>query len=109
MCYSIKYDLAFTEWFRVEPDKTTTVVFSWAIIVNKLENPGGRIYVENILAGPDDLALRPLPLTDNGVGMPVPADGRPLRLRLESLDRSVEKEIYLRIPPGSIEKVTWPK
>ncbi len=109
MCYSIKYDIAVQEWFSVQPDKTTDVMFNWAVIVNKLENPLGRIYVENIKAEPGDPPLRFLNEQPQGTGVPVPPDGRPLRLRLESLDRSVEKEIMLRIPPGTIEKVTWPK
>jgi len=106
LCWNVGYEIAQFEVFDVEAGKSKDVVFNWAVIVNKLENPFGRIALEDAL---NPGTMRMLPLKDTGVGVPVPNDGHPLKVHLESMDRSIQKDILLRIQPGSIETVTWPK
>ncbi|MEO7096098.1 MAG: hypothetical protein ABI175_22745, partial [Polyangiales bacterium] len=47
LCFNAKYEIALFEYATVEPGKPAAMTFSWAIIVNKLEKPFGRIALEN--------------------------------------------------------------
>src|SRR5690606_3651492 len=46
LCFNPKYEMALFEYTMVEPGKPATMTFLWAIVVNKLEKPYGRIALE---------------------------------------------------------------
>jgi tetratricopeptide (TPR) repeat protein len=107
LCYNIKYDIAYFEEASVSPAGTAKLQFDWAIIVNKLENPFGRISVENALANTPGTFVR-IPLgRAEGFGVVVPSNGRALQFQLTSLDGSKKDTRFIKIAPGSTEVIKW--
>jgi hypothetical protein len=107
LCYNVKYDIAYFEQRSVAAAGAATLKFDWAVVVNKLEKPFGRISIENTLADrPGTFVQMPLGLTD-GFGVVVPPDGRALEVRLTSLDGSRKDTRFIKISPGSTEVIKW--
>lgn len=103
LCFNSKYEMAMFEYATVEAGKPATMAFRWAIVVNKLERPYGRITLENSKAG----VMMDLGITSPEIGVPVPADGRKLKMVLkdDSGVRTVERMVT--IEPGQKFVVQW--
>lgn len=105
LCYSIKYDIAYFEEATIKAGESESIRFNWAIVVDGLVNPYGRIRIENVL-DPGTFVAMPSNRPD-GFGVVVPGDGRALQVQLTSLDRSRKETRYLKIAPGSKEVIKW--
>ena len=108
LCYSGRYGMAYFESIVVEKGKTKTLEFAWAILVDDLKNPYGRIFLED--------ARRPGVLKYIGMdpqysdhGVVVPKDGSALKMHLKGLNGAVIEERFVRIKPGDKLVVTWKK
>jgi hypothetical protein len=104
LCFNPKYEMAMFEYATVEPGKPTTMQFRWAIVVNKLERPYGRITLEK----PDSSGtMVDLGITSPEVGVPVPADGHKLRMVLKDDSGVRTEERSVQIEPGQKLVVQW--
>jgi len=104
LCFNPKFEMALFEYATVEPGKPSLMTFRWAIVENKLEKPLGRITLENAnIPG----VMMDLGITSTEVGVPAPADGRPLKMILkdDSGVRTVER--LVKIEPGQRITVKW--
>ncbi|HUH05887.1 MAG TPA: hypothetical protein VML75_28050 [Kofleriaceae bacterium] len=107
LCYNVKYDIAYFEERSVAAGSSATLEFNWAVLVDGLKDPFGRIAIENALAKrPGTFVRVPLGRT-GGFGVVVPADGRALEVRLTSLDGSKKDTRFIKIAPGSTEVIKW--
>jgi hypothetical protein len=104
LCFNPKYEMALFEYATVEAGKPASMSFRWAIVVNKLDSPLGRIALENPKAAG---VMIDLGITSPEVGVAVPADGRKLKMVLkdDSGLRTEEREVQLE--PGQRLVVTW--
>jgi hypothetical protein len=89
----------------VEAGKTATLEFHWAILVNGLAKPWGRIRLEKAR---DKGTLMDLGLEAKELGIEVPKDGSALEMHLVDPRGSVEKS-FVRIAPGERKVVKWKK
>lgn len=106
ICWNQSYELQYVEEIdHLDAGKQGTIKFNWAVIVNKLENPYGRVQVEDAL-NPGTMRSVPLSLS-KGFGIPVPADGRALKVHITSLNGAKDQTRYIKIAPGSTEVVKW--
>ncbi|MBK9034411.1 MAG: hypothetical protein IPL61_24615 [Myxococcales bacterium] len=104
MCLSRKYEIAIFEYATVAAGKGETLRFDWAIVVNKLENPYGRIAIENPKAPGE---LLDLGVSSPEVGVVVAADGRALRMIVKDDSGARTEERSVRIKPGERYVVKW--
>jgi hypothetical protein len=96
--------MAMFEYATVEPGKPTTMQFRWAIVVNKLERPYGRIALEK----PDSPGtMVDLGITAPEVGVPVPSDGHKLKMVLKDDSGVRTEERSVQIEPGQKLVVQW--
>lgn len=104
LCFNPKYEMALFEYATVEAGKPAAMTFSWAIIVNKLEKPLGRIALEN----PKSPGIMiDLGITSVEVGVAVPADKRKLKMVLKD-DAGLRTEVRsVQIEPGQKHTVRW--
>ena len=106
ICWNQRYELQYVEEIdHLAAGKKGTIKFNWAVIVNALEKPYGRVQVEDAL-NPGVMRSVPLSLS-KGFGIPVPADGRALKVRLTSLNGAKGQTRYIKIAPGSTQVVKW--
>lgn len=104
MCLSGKYEMAIFEYATVAAGQTADLRFDWAIVVNALENPLGRIVIENYQT--------PSMMIDLGVSTPeygvgVPHDGRALKMVVKDETGTRTEERSVRIRPGERYVVKW--
>ena len=104
LCFNPKYEMALFEYATVEPGKPASMTFRWAILVNQLEHPFGRIALENPKAPGTMIDLG---ITAPEVGVAVPADGRKLRMVLKDDTGTRSEERQVEIEPGQRLVVTW--
>lgn len=104
MCLSRKYEIAIFEYATVAAGKGEVIRFDWAIVVNQLENPFGRIAIENPRAAGE---LLDLGVSSPEVGVMVAGDGRALRMVLKDDSGSRTEERSVRIKPGERYVVKW--
>ncbi|HEY0251470.1 MAG TPA: hypothetical protein VGC41_08075 [Kofleriaceae bacterium] len=104
LCFNPKYEMALFEYATVEGGKPATISFRWAIIVNKLERPLGRIALENPKAAGTMIDLG---ITSPEVGVAVPGDGRKLKMVLKDDSGLRSEERQVLIEPGQRLVVTW--
>jgi hypothetical protein len=104
LCFNPKYEMALFEYSTVEAGKPAAMTFRWAIIVNQLEKPYGRIALENPKAPGTMIDLG---ITAPEVGVAVPADRRKLKMRLEDDTGSRTEERMVQIEPGQKLVVKW--
>jgi len=104
LCFNPKYEMALFEYTVVEPGKPAAMTFSWAIVVNNLEKPYGRIAVENPKSPGTMIDLG---ITSPEVGVAVPADRRKLKIRLQDDTGSRSEERQVQIEPGQRLVVKW--
>ncbi|HTM21100.1 MAG TPA: hypothetical protein VL172_11345 [Kofleriaceae bacterium] len=108
-CWNIGYEIYQIEWFDVEVGKTKNVTFNWAVVYNDLVNPSGRIFLENVTSKEHELRQLETKPPGVGIGVPVPADGHPMKYRLLSSDKTVDKgDLLIRIQPGEQVHIKWP-
>jgi hypothetical protein len=104
LCFNPRYEMALFEYTTVEPGVTATMAFRWAIVVNQLERPLGRIALENPKAPG---VMIDLGITSREVGVAAPADGRKLKMMLKD-DSGVRTEARsVQIEPGQRLVVKW--
>jgi hypothetical protein len=104
LCFVPKYEMALFEYATVESGKAVTMAFRWAIVVNALERPLGRIAVENAKVPGTMIDLG---ITSPEVGVAVPADGRKLKLRLEDDTGTRREERETALPAGQRIVIRW--
>jgi hypothetical protein len=104
LCYAPKYEMALFEYATVEAGKPASMQFRWAIVVNKLERPYGRIALENPRAPGTMIDLG---ITSPEVGVAIAPDGRKLKMRLEDDSGGRVVERMVAITPGERFVVTW--
>jgi hypothetical protein len=104
LCFHGKYEMALFEYATVEPGKTAKLAFTWAIIVNQLENPYGRISIENPSAPG---VLIDLGISSTEIGVAVPADKQPLKMVVKDDVGARSEERTIDIAPGQRKVVRW--
>ncbi|HEY5946626.1 MAG TPA: hypothetical protein VIV40_14085 [Kofleriaceae bacterium] len=104
LCFNPKYETAMFEYTTVEPGKPATMSFRWAIVVNKLERPYGRIALENAKSPGTMIDLG---ITSPEVGVPVPTDGHKLKMVLKDDSGVRTEERSVQIEPGQKLVVQW--
>ena len=104
LCFNAKYEMAMFEYTTVEAGKPTTMSFRWAIVVNKLERPYGRIALENPKSPGTMIDLG---ITSPEVGVPVSSDGQKLKMVLKDDSGIRTEERSVQIEPGQKLIVQW--
>lgn len=104
LCFNPQFEIAMFEYATVEAGKPTELAFRWAIIENQLQNPLGRIALENPKA--KDVMID-LGITSPQVGVAAPADGHVLRMILKDDGGSRTEERKVKIEPGQRLVVKW--
>ncbi len=104
LCFNPKYEMALFEYTTVEAGKPATMAFRWAIVVNKLEHPLGRIALENPKAPGTMIDLG---ITSPEVGVAVPPDGRKLKMVLKDDSGLRTEERQVEIEAGQRLVVQW--
>jgi tetratricopeptide (TPR) repeat protein len=104
LCFNSKYEMALFEYASVEPGKPASMTFRWAIVVNQLERPFGRIALENPKSAGQMIDLG---ITSPEVGVAVPADGRKLKMILKDDSGVRTEERLVQIEPGQRLVVKW--
>jgi len=104
LCFNPKYEMVLFEYTTVEAGKPSTMSFRWAIVVNKLEKPYGRIALE--VAGRPGV-MNDLGITSNEVGVPVPSDGHKLKMVLKDDSGVRTEERSVQVEPGQKLVVQW--
>ena len=104
LCFNPKYEMALFEYATVEAGKPATMAFRWAIVVNKLDKPLGRIALENPKSPGTMIDLG---ITSPEVGVAVPADGRKLKMVLKDDAGTRSEERTVQIEPGQKLVVQW--
>jgi tetratricopeptide (TPR) repeat protein len=102
LCYTARYH--FARYLDVDVPAAGRVAarFQWAVLQNRLD-PWGRVVIEN----PDRAnAMYDVGLWDE-VGVPVPDDGRALKVVLRAGDDSRTKELELELEPGKKYPLAW--
>jgi tetratricopeptide (TPR) repeat protein len=103
-CVNYKYELGDFEKVTITAGQTAQLSFAWGIIVNKLENPYGRIAVES----PDQNGtMLDLGVDQPELGVVVPADGHAMRMIMKDDSGAQTKECFVKIAPGQRLVVTW--
>jgi tetratricopeptide (TPR) repeat protein len=104
LCFNPKYEMALFEYATVEAGKPTALTFRWALVVNQLDHPLGRIALED----PKTPGLmHDLGITSPEVGVPIPADGHPLKMILKDDSGVRTQERTVKIEPGQRLVVQW--
>ncbi len=104
MCLSSKYEMAIFEYATVVAGQTTDLRFDWAIVVNQLAAPLGRIVIENYQ---NSSMMIDLGVSTPEYGVGVPHDGRALRLVVKDETGTRIEERSVRIRPGERYVVKW--
>ncbi len=103
-CLSRQYEIGIFEEITVSAGQQATLKFTWAIVVNNLASPLGRIAIENPnVPG----TLLDLGVSSPEIGVVLAADGRALRMVLKDDSGSRVEERSVRIRPGERFVVKW--
>lgn len=104
-CANFDYSFGYFDFPTVKAGEHNEFPLTWAVLVNELDQPRGRIRIED--------ALNPGVMLDLGLhakelGVVVPKDGRALKIELRAIDSSrPPEERFLRLQPGAKEVVKW--
>jgi tetratricopeptide (TPR) repeat protein len=104
LCFNPKFEMALFEYTTVEAGKPANMTFRWGIVVNQLENPLGRIALENPKAPG---MMIDLGITSTEVGVAAPVDGRKLKMVLKDDSGARTEERSVQIEPGQRLVVKW--
>ena len=103
LCFNGQYAIEYFDETRVVAGKTTDLEFKWAVIVNGLAKPWGRIVIENPRSG----KMIDLGLQAKQLGVLVAKDGRALKIQLKEPSGRVAEERFVRLQPGQKYVVKW--
>jgi len=104
LCFNPKFEIALFEYATVEAGKPTTMQFQWAVVVNQLDHPLGRIALEN----PKEAGtMIDLGITSPEVGVAVAPDRRRLKMVLKDDSGVRTEERMVQIEPGQRLVVKW--
>ena len=92
------------EYATVTAGQAAQLSFNWAIMVNGLDRPLGRISIENPKSPG---VMLDLGISNPEVGVVVPADGRALRMVLKDDSGSKQVERFQKLSPGQRVVVKW--
>ena len=104
LCYVPKLEMALVEYATVAAGASAALAFRWAIVVNKLEKPLGRIAIENPKAPG---IMMDLGVSSPEIGVALPADDRKLRMLLVDDAGTRKEERYIRLEPGQRQVIQW--
>jgi tetratricopeptide (TPR) repeat protein len=104
LCINHDYQIAFWEYADVAVGKGAQLSFQWAIVVNELKNPYGRISIEDPR---NPGTMMDLGITAPEIGVIVPSDGRALRMVLKDDAGTKQVERYIKLQPGQREVIKW--
>lgn len=104
LCFTPKYEMALFEYATVEAGHSATLAFRWAVVVNALERPLGRIAVENPKAPG---MMIDLGITSPEVGIAVPAEGKKLKMRIEDDTGTRHEQRDVAVTPGQRVVIQW--
>lgn len=104
LCYNGTFEIAFFEYGTVTAGSKGTLEFNWAIVVNALEKPYGRISIENPRSPG---VMMDLGITNPEVGVVVPADGRSLKVIVKDDAGTKSEERYVKLTPGQRQVIKW--
>ena len=104
LCLSRRYEIAIFEYAMVPPGGSASIRFDWAVVVNKLAAPLGRIAIENPNAPG---VMLDLGVSSPEVGVVVDSLGKPLRMVLKDDGGTRVVERKVRIRPGERVVVEW--
>jgi tetratricopeptide (TPR) repeat protein len=104
LCFNARFEIAFFEYVTIEPGRSGGMAFNWAILVNDLKNPYGRISIENPQAPGTMIDLG---ITNPEVGVVVPRDGRALRTVVKDDLGVRQEERFLKLQPGQRQVIKW--
>jgi len=103
LCLNYKYNFGMFENSFVKKGRKGALEFRWALLVNRLENPMGRLRLEDARTG----QMHNLALVPKTVGVVVPKSGRALKLVKTSLNRAKTATQYIRLQPGQKHVIKW--
>lgn len=106
LCYSGRYGMAYFETVRVEEGKTSDLEFTWAVVINEMQKPWGRIVLEDARKRG---VMRDLGIDAQDFGVIVPKDGSALKMELKAPNGATLEERFVRIKPGETLRVKWKK
>jgi hypothetical protein len=104
LCFNGKYGLYYRDYVEVQQGKSATMDFRWAIIVNALENPYGRISLESSW---DKGVMMDLGIDIAELGVPVPDDDRALKMVLTDDAGTKTVERFQKLEPGQRYVIKW--
>jgi tetratricopeptide (TPR) repeat protein len=104
LCFAPNYEMALFEYATVEAGKPARLEFAWAIVVNKLTNPFGRISLENPKSPG---VMIDLGISNSEIGVAVPTDRRALNMEVkDDIGSRVEKRT-VKLEAGQRTVVSW--
>ncbi len=104
MCLSRRYEMATFEYATLAAGGSAAIRFDWAVVVNQLARPLGRIAIENLKAPG---VMLDLGVSSPEVGVVVSDLGSPLRMVLKDDGGTRVVERSVRIRPGERFVVEW--
>jgi tetratricopeptide (TPR) repeat protein len=104
LCLSYQYEFSRVERTTIGAGGEATIKFNWAIVENKLENPLGRIAIEDPMAEGD---MMDLGVSSSKIGVLVAPDGKALKMIVKDDAGSRVEERSVRIRPGETFVVKW--
>lgn len=104
LCVSYDYEIAYFEYGTVVAGRATRLRFQWAIIVNKLREPFGRVVIENPRVPG---LMMDLGISSPEVGVIVPEDGRALSLVLRGDGGNRREARSITLQPGRRYVIQW--
>lgn len=104
LCFVPKYEMALFEYATVAAGASAELSFRWAVIVNKLEKPLGRIAIENPKSPG---VMMDLGVSSPEIGVALPPDDRKLRVQLRDDAGTRSEERFIRLEPGQRQVLQW--
>ena len=104
LCFVPKVEMALIEYATVAAGASAELSFRFAVLVNSLEKPLGRIAIENPKAPG---VMMDLGVSSPEVGVALPDDDRKLRMLLTDDAGNRKEERYIRLTPGQRQVIQW--
>ena len=104
LCFNGRYGLYYRDYVTVGEGEDKAMDFRWAIIVNALENPYGRISLESSW---DKGVMMDLGIDLTELGVPVPDDNRALKMVLTDDAGTKSVERFQKLEPGQRYVIKW--
>jgi tetratricopeptide (TPR) repeat protein len=104
LCFVPRYEMALFEYATVAAGASAELSFRWAVIVNKLEKPLGRIAIENPKSPG---VMMDLGVSSLEIGVALPPDDRKLRVQLRDDAGTRSEERFIRLEPGQRQVLQW--